>query len=171
MIKSRNSSLCSISSSSSSTSTSTSNHRNLQVTNNNEKNVVKYVVKNEDTKSKFKWQNIVAGAAAGAASRLCSAPFDLIKIRRQLDIKSGGGGSVSNNNLNLVSSMKNIVKSEGGFKGLFRGNVAAMYLWISYAVVQFSLYERTSQFITSFNNYDSFNNKISATNTGNRIEL
>jgi solute carrier family 25 thiamine pyrophosphate transporter 19 len=52
--------------------------------------------------------------------------------------------------LGLFHSLKNIVQTEGGFHSLFRGNLAATYLWIGYAAVQFSLYARTSDFITSF---------------------
>merc|ERR1719401_407972 len=44
--------------------------------------------------------------------------------------------------------MRHIIKTES-FRGLFRGNLAATYLWISYAAVQFTFYERTSQFLSN----------------------
>lgn len=100
------------------------------------------------------WHNIVAGAAAGAGARLFTAPLDLLKIRRQLQQTSGIASVPSIPKtfapLGLLSSLKNIVQTEGGFHSLFRGNLAATYLWIGYAAVQFSLYARTTDFLTSF---------------------
>jgi solute carrier family 25 thiamine pyrophosphate transporter 19 len=49
----------------------------------------------------------------------------------------------------LVSSVKQIVQNEGGLHGLFRGNVAATYLWVGYAIVQFALYARTYEYLTT----------------------
>jgi solute carrier family 25 thiamine pyrophosphate transporter 19 len=49
----------------------------------------------------------------------------------------------------LISSVKQVVQNEGGIQGLFRGNVAATYLWVGYAIVQFTLYARTHEFLTS----------------------
>ena len=108
-----------------------------------------------------KWHNIAAGAAAGAGSRFLTAPLDLLKIRRQLHTSSSYTGftgtlkisspksvAESIKNMNVFSNMSQIMKNEGGVKGLFRGNVAATYLWIGYAAVQFSLYARTSNFLS-----------------------
>lgn len=105
------------------------------------------------TKNKLNWHNIIAGAAAGAASRLASAPLDIIKIRRQLDIE---GNKQCRSTTGLLPSLQNVAKSEGGLRGLFRGNAAAMYLWITYGVVQFSLYEKATSFIAQF---DSVNDR------------
>lgn len=49
----------------------------------------------------------------------------------------------------LISSVKQIVQNEGGVHGLFRGNVAATYLWVGYAIVQFALYARTHEYLTT----------------------
>ena len=136
------------------------------------------------------WHSAVAGAAAGAGSRLLTAPLDLLRIRRQLQldhppatsisaaaftdaIKSAGHKPVGAKAIDaarasaaaaaaesarhpilerfpLLSSLAKIAREEGGVRSLFRGNVAATYLWITYAAVQFSLYSRTSDFISSF---------------------
>mmetsp|Transcript_15125 Transcript_15125/g.17613 ORF Transcript_15125/g.17613 Transcript_15125/m.17613 type:complete len:443 (+) Transcript_15125:182-1510(+) len=110
----------------------------------------------EDTlKSYPKWHNFVAGAAAGAGARLFTAPLDLIKIRRQLVQPASSVSSsipkatTSFSPFGLVHSFRHIVKTEGGITSLFRGNLAATYLWIGYAAVQFSLYARTSDFLTN----------------------
>ena len=84
-----------------------------------------------------KWHTVVAGAVAGAGSRLLIAPLDLLKIRWQL----GTHG-------NMLDTVTGIIKQEGGITSLFRGNVAATYLWVGYAAVQFSLYARSHDWFT-----------------------
>lgn len=76
------------------------------------------------------WHNAVAGGVAGAGSRIATAPLDLLRIRRQLSYPSQS----------LWQSWKTIVATEGGIRALFRGNLAAIYLWVGYAAVQFSCY-------------------------------
>lgn len=114
------------------------------------------------------WHNVAAGAAAGAGARLLTAPLDLLKIRRQLQTSSATLGLAATESFKnprnfiksdgVISNMAHIVKNEGGIKGLFRGNVAATYLWIGYAAVQFSLYARTSNFLTSFGTANNIHN-------------
>lgn len=80
------------------------------------------------------WHNSIAGAVAGAGARLATAPLDLVRIRRQLD------RSVTYPRPSLMSSIRTIMKDEGGFLALFRGSLAATYLWIGYSAVQFGVY-------------------------------
>ena len=130
------------------------------------------------------WHSAVAGAAAGAGSRLLTAPLDLLRIRRQLQLDHPPASPISSaaftdavqsaaskpigaasanaarsrpgglagllGRFPLLSSLAQIAREEGGYRSLYRGNVAATYLWITYAAVQFSLYSRTSDFLTSF---------------------
>lgn len=80
----------------------------------------------KSTKSYPSWHNIVAGAAAGAGARFFTAPLDLIKIRRQLmSPSSSGNGIASFSPLGLFTSLRDIVRNEGGLSSLFRGNLAA----------------------------------------------
>ena len=99
------------------------------------------------------WHNVIAGAAAGAGARLFTAPLDLLKIRRQLQSSTAAAASAAASPhfapFGLFHSLKSIVKNEGGIRSLFRGNLAATYLWIGYAAVQFSLYARTADFLSS----------------------
>ena len=92
------------------------------------------------------WHNIVAGAAAGAGARLLTAPLDLLKIRRQIATVSTEA-VVNAAKPSLLQTAKQIIQNEGGVRGLFRGNIAATYLWVGYVVVQFSLYARTSDYL------------------------
>ena len=76
--------------------------------------------------------NILAGAFAGFIARLLTAPLDLLKVRAQLQFHE-------KDNLSVIKSLRKIVKDEG-ILSLWKGNVAATYLWIGYAMVQFSSY-------------------------------
>jgi solute carrier family 25 (mitochondrial thiamine pyrophosphate transporter), member 19 len=73
---------------------------------------------------------------AGAGGRLATAPLDLIRIRAQLE------RNVTYPRPSMWSSFVTIYQAEGGFLALFRGSVAATYLWIGYSVVQFAVYGR-----------------------------
>jgi solute carrier family 25 thiamine pyrophosphate transporter 19 len=100
------------------------------------------------------WHNAVAGGTAGAASRLLTAPLDLVRIRRQLAIHMNVSTSLtvnttSNNTttLNIWNTWRNMIRNEGGMRALFRGNAPATYLWIGYAAVQFSIYKPVRDFV------------------------
>ena len=80
--------------------------------------------------------DMVAGAIAGVVARLIAAPFDILKIRSQLqtDSKQSTNGITS-----IIRSFKGIVKEEG-YIALWKGNLSATYLWITYAMVQFTIF-------------------------------
>lgn len=80
------------------------------------------------------WHNVVAGAVAGAGSRLATAPLDVVRIRWQLE------KTVTYPRPSLFSALKTIADREGGVGALFRGSVAATYLWVGYSMVQFAVY-------------------------------
>jgi solute carrier family 25 (mitochondrial thiamine pyrophosphate transporter), member 19 len=77
------------------------------------------------------------GAAAGAIARLLTAPFDVLKIRYQL----GQGRPYAS----VLGGFKSIIQQEGFFS-LWKGNLSATYLWMSYAMVQFSVYGSLKRF-------------------------
>lgn len=108
-----------------------------------------------------------AGASAGFVSRMVVAPLDLMKIRLQLDVRllddERGGTSTrathNSRNLDYVRlhrrsspSLRNwmvgqglintirTIHAEEGLRTFWRGNAAATLLWMSYAAVQFSMY-------------------------------
>lgn len=80
------------------------------------------------------WHNAVAGGVAGAGSRLFTAPLDLVRIRAQLERRDVYPRP------SILTRMINVYKAEGGITALFRGNLAASYLWVGYSTVQFSVY-------------------------------
>ena len=61
--------------------------------------------------------------------RLLTAPLDLIKIRLQLSPTAAS----------TFSTFRGVLKNEGPF-AFFKGNIAATYLWVTYAAVQFGVY-------------------------------
>lgn len=85
-------------------------------------------------KSKVRFtDDAVAGASAGGIARMISAPFDVIKIRFQLQSQQ------NRKYTSIVQSLQRVVKEEGVLS-LWKGNLSASYLWISYMMVQFSIY-------------------------------
>ena len=77
---------------------------------------------------------ILAGAFAGVVARSISAPFDVLKIRSQVGTTKIGTAPES-----VFNAFRNIITNEG-FLALWKGNLSATYLWISYAMVQFTVY-------------------------------
>lgn len=82
------------------------------------------------------WHNLVAGGVAGACSRMATAPLDLVRIRRQLAHRTQYPSE------SVWRTWQLVVENEGGIGALFRGNAAAIYLWVGYAAVQFEVYTR-----------------------------
>lgn len=91
-------------------------------------------------------QQIVAGAGAGLAVSFLACPTELIKCRLQaqstmatagLALKYGGPMDVA----------KNVLKSEGGMRGLFKGLVPTMAREIPGNAAMFGVYEAFKQFL------------------------
>ena len=124
------------------------------------------------------WHDIIAGAAAGLGARAITAPLDLLKIRRQLapplsssstSYKNLQSVAASNNakptsfvggELRIIDDIIAIATKEGGIRSLFRGNVAASYLWMGYSVSQFWIYGQTSEYLQKQCNVIQSNNNL-----------
>ena len=118
------------------------------------------------------WHDVVAGATAGLGARCLTAPLDLIKIRRQLQSSSehatsqktsmlSSTNSYINGEWKLFQHLYSIAEREGGIRSLFRGNVAASYLWMGYSVVQFWVYGYSSEYLRQYYNRSSKNSYTS----------
>jgi solute carrier family 25 thiamine pyrophosphate transporter 19 len=111
----------------------------------------------EKTRPYPHWHDIIAGAVSGLGARCITAPLDLLKIRRQLqpsDATAVSGRDLTGE-LNIFHNLSKIAEREGGIKSLFRGNVAASYLWMGYSVSQFWVYGYASEYLSE--RYDSKN--------------
>lgn len=75
---------------------------------------------NENHISK-KYIGIIAGSLSGAATRIFISPFDVIKIRFQ----------VNNTRKSILKTISEIVNKEGLIY-LWGGNLSAEFLWIIY---------------------------------------
>ncbi|KAJ1331276.1 solute carrier family 25 (mitochondrial thiamine pyrophosphate transporter) member 19 [Microdochium nivale] len=91
-------------------------------------------------------QVLAAGATAGLISRFVIAPLDVVKIRLQLQTlpRSGprlptalaDGSPIYRGSL---ETFHHIVKTEG-IRALWKGNVPAELMYVTYAAVQFTMY-------------------------------
>ena len=50
--------------------------------------------------------------------------------------------------MSMFQTFKAVVRDEG-YLALFKGNLAATYLWVTYAAIQFSVYASVSEYLTS----------------------
>jgi hypothetical protein len=85
------------------------------------------------------WHSVVAGGVAGLGSRMATAPLDFFRIRRQLNLAPDAHG--------IWRGLSHVYQNEGGIVALYRGNLAAIYLWIGYAACQFSVYHRVKDWL------------------------
>ncbi|KAI8908853.1 mitochondrial carrier domain-containing protein [Powellomyces hirtus] len=100
--------------------------------------------KNPPTKPRLApWQNALCGATAGVVSRFVIAPLDVIKIRFQLQtdvIGMTGRVDASQSKYRGVFQSCGRILHEEGYRGLWKGNLSAEYLYLSYGAVQFYAY-------------------------------
>ncbi|KAF9358939.1 mitochondrial thiamine pyrophosphate transporter [Mortierella sp. AD094] len=114
-----------------------------------------------------KTETVLCGASAGVVSRFVIAPLDVVKIRLQMQTqrkdlssilkrKSGTTSIKTDGSLatlakqqqqqpkykGMFSGMAMIVREEG-VRGLWKGNMAAEYLYLTYSGIQFLVYQQT----------------------------
>lgn len=70
---------------------------------------------------KNKYIGVIAGGLSGAATRIFISPFDVIKIRFQ----------VNNASNSIIKTISEIVNKEG-LRYLWGGNLSAEFLWMLY---------------------------------------
>lgn len=73
---------------------------------------------------------------------MLTAPFDVVKIRFQLQVGSIATAADRQRLAyqTVAGSLRKVAREEG-LIGLWRGNLAATYLWIGYGAAQFPVYE------------------------------
>ncbi|KAJ9615554.1 mitochondrial thiamine pyrophosphate transporter [Cladophialophora chaetospira] len=94
-------------------------------------------------------QVVIAGGIAGLVSRFVIAPLDVVKIRLQLQSHSlsdpvscdGIKGPIYKGALNTIRS---IVRQEG-IRALWKGNIPAEVLYVTYGGIQFTTYRTITQ--------------------------
>lgn len=110
-------------------------------------------------------QVVTAGATAGLISRFVIAPLDVVKIRLQLQTHSFRRPTTTTTATTTATSttanfppavlhkgtlrtLRHIVETEG-VRALWKGNVPAELMYVSYAAVQFTMYRHTSVLLQS----------------------
>jgi len=91
------------------------------------------------------WRHLVAGGVAGAVSRTCTAPLDRLKVLLQVH---GGRKQAS-----LIDTFKYML-SEGGVKGLWRGNGINVIKIAPESAMKFWAYDEMKKHIKGTDNRD-----------------
>ncbi|KAF3259591.1 mitochondrial thiamine pyrophosphate transporter [Orbilia oligospora] len=96
---------------------------------------------------------IIAGAVAGVVSRFCIAPLDVVKIRLQLQprLLSQSTTSIPTTGTiynGIYDTMRTIIREEG-VTALWKGNIPAELLYLTYGAAQFFFYAQTQSFLSS----------------------
>jgi len=95
--------------------------------------------------------NAIAGGIAGALTRTCIAPLDVVKIRWQLQREPSVRGLYRASEVkgakyfSVGQTIRTITKEEG-LQSLWKGNLLAEGFWICAMGVQFAAYHRTRKF-------------------------
>ncbi|KAF9376170.1 mitochondrial thiamine pyrophosphate transporter [Podila verticillata] len=108
-----------------------------------------------------KIETVFCGSTAGVVSRFVIAPLDVVKIRLQVQtqrkdlasiLRRKSGQNTYDGNLRttqrlpkyhgMLSGMATIAREEG-IRGLWKGNMAAEYLYLTYGGIQFLIYQQT----------------------------
>ena len=92
---------------------------------------------------------MIAGGVAGLVSRFVIAPLDVVKIRLQLQSHSlsdplscdGVKGPIYKG---VFSTLRSIVRQEG-IRALWKGNIPAEVMYVTYGGIQFTMYRTFSQ--------------------------
>ncbi|KAJ3155004.1 mitochondrial thiamine pyrophosphate transporter [Geranomyces variabilis] len=96
------------------------------------------------------WKNALAGASGGVVSRVVIAPLDVIKIRLQLqtDVRQLAArvDPSAAKYTGVVQACSRILREEG-YRGLWKGNLSAEYLYLTYGAVQFYTYHEYSAYL------------------------
>eukprot|EP01133_Synstelium_polycarpum_P012401 gene12401-14553_t len=87
--------------------------------------------------------DLLSGSLSGAITRFIVAPLDVVKIRLQL--QSTPAGSVPK--YTGISQAFSRIFREEGLRALWRGNLSAEALWISYASSQFTSYQAVIRYL------------------------
>ncbi|KAJ3049948.1 mitochondrial thiamine pyrophosphate transporter [Rhizophlyctis rosea] len=96
-------------------------------------------------------QNAASGAIAGMISRFFIAPLDIVKIRFQLqpDTLRGTIPRRQDSKYRGIIQSARLIAREEGIRGLWKGNLSAEYLYLTYGAVQFYTYNESGRLIAS----------------------
>ncbi|KAJ2853341.1 mitochondrial thiamine pyrophosphate transporter, partial [Coemansia erecta] len=97
-------------------------------------NVLMRTSRSATTRSLTTGENMLCGATAGLISRAIISPFDVVKITLQLETQKRTAGVLRPDG--VIHCAAKILRNEG-VRGLFKGNLSAEYLYLTYGATQF----------------------------------
>ncbi|KAL3987191.1 myelin associated glycoprotein [Sarotherodon galilaeus] len=95
-----------------------------------------------------------AGSAAGMVTRALISPFDVIKIRFQLQIERVSSKTPEGKYYGIFQATRRI-HSEEGLSAFWKGHIPAQLLSICYGAVQFASFEFLTELVHEKTQYDS----------------
>ncbi|KAE8573452.1 hypothetical protein A483_HHAL012387 [Halyomorpha halys] len=113
----------------------------------------------KDSKTLTQWEYALAGGASGAMTRFLCQPFDVLKIRFQLQVEPINKSSLSSKYNAVYQALKTILIEEGIF-GLWKGHNAGQLLSITYGLVQFQSFEFFTKASSQFVNLDPTSSNV-----------
>lgn len=96
----------------------------------------------------------LAGSAAGMITRALISPFDVIKIRFQLQIERVSSKTPEGKYWGLFQATR-CIHSEEGLSAFWKGHIPAQLLSIGYGAVQFASFEFLTEMVHKMTVYDS----------------
>ncbi|KAL4241064.1 hypothetical protein ACF0H5_001842 [Mactra antiquata] len=87
---------------------------------------------------------VIAGTTSSIVARATTQPFDVFKIRFQLQEEPISITSSSSKYQSLYQAFRCIIKDEG-FTALWKGHVPAQMLSVGYGIVQFTVFEMVTK--------------------------
>lgn len=93
--------------------------------------------KRENKRPRSPWKHLIYGAIAGATARTSVAPLERVKILKQIQHVDRGGVRYRG----IIRSLLDIAKSEGIFRGFWKGNLANVLRIAPTAALRFGTFE------------------------------
>lgn len=88
---------------------------------------------------------IVAGAVSGLLTRALCQPFDVLKIRFQLQVEPIR--DLPSSKYHSIVHASRIIYKDEGILGFWKGHIPAQYLSITYGLTQFYIFETLTKSI------------------------
>ncbi|XP_013870377.1 mitochondrial thiamine pyrophosphate carrier [Austrofundulus limnaeus] len=97
---------------------------------------------------------VIAGSSAGMVTRAIISPFDVIKIRFQLQIEPVSSQRPTGKYLGILQATR-CIYSEEGISAFWKGHIPAQFLSICFGAVQFVSFEFLTKAVHKSTLYDS----------------
>ncbi|ALC41435.1 Tpc2 [Drosophila busckii] len=101
----------------------------------------------------------IGGGLAGCITRFFAQPFDVLKIRFQLQVEPLRKGERWSKYVGFWHAVTTIFREEG-LRGFWKGHTAGQVMSVTYAIVQFWSYEQFHAAATNYDYYENHRNRV-----------